>query len=121
MRWLCRFDDAATALETALRFDPFPRPDLRLTLGLSYYFLGRHQSAAIEVRKCIDRHPDYPDCHVLGVAVNAELGQAELARIHAAEVRRLDPFFDSGNYGAMLTCAEPAQNLRQSLRDGGLE
>ena len=74
-----------------------------------------------EVRKCIDRHPDFFDCHAVGVAVNAELGHAEQARIHAAELRRLDPFFKAANYGALLTCAGPAESLRQSLRDGSLE
>ena len=121
MLWLCRFGEAVDAYETAARFNPYPDPFLHFMLGLTYYFLGRYQSATIEVRKCIDRHPDFRDCHVLGVAVNAELGQAELARVHAAEVRRLDPFFDSAYYGALLTCAEPAESLRQSLRDGGLE
>jgi len=119
--WLCRFEEAAAALETAVRFDPFPRPFSHFSLSLTYYFLGRHQSAAIEVRKCIDRHPDFSDCHAVGVAVNAELGQIERARVHAAELRRLDPFFDTATYGALLSCVGPAESLRQSLRDGGLE
>ena len=119
--WLCRFDEAVDAYETALRFDPYPQPFLLFSLSLTYYFLGRHQSAVTEVRKCIDRHPDFFDCHAVGVAVNAELGHAEQARIHAAELRRLDPFFKAANYGALLTCAGPAESLRQSLRDGGLE
>jgi tetratricopeptide (TPR) repeat protein len=119
--WLCHFEEAATALETAVRFDPLPEEDFHFTLGLNYYFLGRHQSAAIEVRKCIELHPDFVQCDVLGIAVYNELGQAELARSHAAEVRRLHPFFDSTDYGALLTCAEPAERLRQSLLEGGLE
>jgi adenylate cyclase len=121
LMWLCHFEEAATALETAVRFDPLPEEDFHFTLGLNYYFLGRHQSAAIEVRKCIELHPDFVQCDVLGVAVYNELGQAELARSHAAEVRRLHPFFDSTDYGALLTCAEPAERLRQSLLEGGLE
>jgi TolB-like protein/class 3 adenylate cyclase len=119
--WLCRFEEAATALEMAVRFDPLPHPSTQFSLGLTYYFLGRHQAAAIEVGKCNDRYPDFPECHVVGAAVNAELGRPEIARVHAAEVRRLDPFFDSATYGSMLTCAEPALSLRQSLREGGLE
>ncbi|HEX9768071.1 MAG TPA: tetratricopeptide repeat protein [Kiloniellales bacterium] len=121
LMWLCRFEEAAAAYETAARLDPFAPPFLQFSSGLNSYFLGRYEFAAEAARKCVDRYPEFIDCHALGTAVNVDLGQVEKARLHAADVRRLDPFFETGTYAARLTCSEPAEHIRQSLREAGLE
>lgn len=118
--WLGRLDEAIASLETARSFDPRPASDNSLDLALAYYLRERYSEALAVCEAALARNPELPQTTAVKAATLARLEKIEAARIAAAEVRRLNPFFQVETYGTRLV--DPALRLRiqEGLRRAGL-
>ena len=58
---------------------------------------------------------------VILAAAFAQLGRDESADRAAAQVRRLDPFFETATYGTGFTVAEDREKIVAGLRKAGLK
>ena len=119
--WLGRFDEAAAAMELALRFNPAGRgPNADFPRILSYYMLGRQAEALAAAEAASARFPDISFIHAIRAVVLAEAGRAEEAARAAAEVRRLDPFFRAEQFGTRFVQPQNYARLQEGLRKAGL-
>lgn len=119
--WLGRFDEAAAAMELALRFNPAGRgPTADFPRILSYYMLGRHAEALAAAEATSARFPEASFIHAIRAVVLAETGRREEAARAAAEVRRLDPFFRPEQFGTRFVQPENYARLQEGLRKAGL-
>lgn len=118
--WTGRIDESIAASLTAQRFNPRLRSDAGgFNLALAYYLAGRYRDAVAVCDTHLARGNDV-FMHAVRAAALAQLGESELARQAAAEVRRYDPFFKAELFGRRLL--EPAHRAiaLEGLRKAGL-
>ncbi len=119
--WLGRIDEAIAAFELALRFDPGVKDvGSGFHFGIAYYMAGRHREALAIVDRTLQRHPDAAFVHAIRAAILAELGNETEARHAVAEVRRLDPFFRTDQFGSRFAQPENQARMQEGLRKAGL-
>jgi len=118
--WLGRLDEAIAALETARGFDPRLGSDNRLDLALAYYLRERYPEALSVCEAALARNPELPQTTAVKAATLARLGNLEAARNAAAEVRRLNPFFEVETFGTRLVDAALRLKIQEGLRRAGL-
>ncbi len=112
---------ATESLETALRFDPNPRPDVFIHLGLAYYLAGRYDGAIATLQQSLERTPNLTAHHVILAAAHAQAGHAADAERAANKVRRLDPFFEVDAFGTAFRDDKDRRIIAEGLRKAGLE
>ncbi len=112
---------ATEALETALRFDPNPRPDVFIHLALAYYLVGRYDDAIATMQQSLERTPNLPAHHVILAAAHAQAGHAVDAERAANKVRRFDPFFEVDSFGTAFRATADRRSIAEGLRKAGLE
>jgi TolB-like protein/class 3 adenylate cyclase len=115
-----RAADAITALEEAVRFDPSPTPNTFSNLAIAYYLQGRYDDAIVTLEGAIGRHPQHSPLHIALTVAYAEAGRLDDAARAAAEVRRLQPFFEVDLYGEVFRDPAERDRIRSSLRKAGL-
>jgi len=120
--WLGRIDESIAASETARRFDPRLETNLAFNLALAYYLKDRHRDALAVCDSFLGRHPRQTLTGIPAVraATLAQLGDAERAREAAAEVRRLDPFFNVDLFATRFVDPALAGKAQEGLRKAGL-
>jgi tetratricopeptide (TPR) repeat protein len=119
--WLGRFEEATAAIDAALRFNPAGRgPNGQFARALSYYMLGRHGEALAVAEAACNRYPEVSFLHAIRAVVLAETGRADDARKAAAEVRRLEPFFNAEEFGNRFVQPASYARLQSGLRKAGL-
>ncbi len=89
-----RTNDAVTALEDAVRFDPTPTPNTFSNLAMAYYLQHRDDDAIRTAERGAGRYPQHVMFYIALAAAYADAGQSDTAARAAAEVRRLHPFFE---------------------------
>ena len=119
--WSSRPNGAIMALETALRFDPNMAPEALWNLGLAYYLNGRYEDARTTLERSVAKNPDFVLSRIALAATYGRLEQVQDAQREAAEVRKLDPFFNIGSFGQLFRNPEDAAHLVDGLRRAGLE
>ena len=119
--WAGRPDGAINALETALRFDPRMNAEGLATHGLAYYLKERYGDAVTVLRQSAKASTDYLYAHQILTAALGQLGRSEAAAREAAVVRRLDPFFDTGQSGSLFRDPADRAKLVDGLKKVGLE
>jgi Flp pilus assembly protein TadD len=120
--WLGRIEESIAASETARRFDPRLQTNLAFNLAMAYYLTGRYRDA---VAVCDSYMRSYPAQTTTGVpavraAALAQLGEADRAREAAADVRRLNPFFDVKSFATRFVDPALAEKAQEGLRKAGL-
>jgi len=116
-----RPDGAILSLETALRYDPLMSPGSLANLGLAYYLKGRHEDAAKVLERGLALNPDYLFGQTVLAAVYGQLGHRERAARAAQDVRRLNPFFSTDEFGGLFRESADKARVADGLRKAGLK
>jgi adenylate cyclase len=90
---LGRNEEAIALIKKAFRLDPIPPAMYIRTLAGCYFMAERYEEAIVEYKRALERKDEFnPTWLHAGLAASyAMLGQEEEARIHVAEVLKLDP------------------------------
>ena len=115
-----RTNDAVTALEDAVRFDPTPTPNTFSNLAMAYYLQRRDDAAIKTAERGVGRYPNHVMFYIALAAAYADAGQSDAAASAAAEVRRLHPFFEVGSFGQFFRNQGDRERLATALRQAGL-
>jgi adenylate cyclase len=118
--WLGETDAAIKDLELALRIDPELIAIDRFALSLAYYLKGRYDAAIEQAMFNLQRTEGANFSRVVLAAAYAEQRKdSEAARIVVA-IRRLDPTFDSRDFGSKFLSSDDLARLRDGMRKAGL-
>ncbi len=115
LMYLGRLDEALASMQLAARFDPSVRGlGSEFSLALATYSVRRYEEALRIADRALERYPGAPDLHAIRAATLARMERLPEARLAAAELRRVAPFFEAGAFGSRFV--DPA--LRAHARDG---
>ena len=115
-----RVDDSIQSLETAYRFDPNQSPGLFMFLGIGYFLKGQYEKAINVLDEGLNQKPDWVGNHIILTAVYAQSGRSDDAKREAQEVLRLEPFFETDNYGTVFRNKDDRAKIVEGLRKAGL-
>lgn len=116
-----RKNEAIHWLESALNLNPHLSLGGFMILGQAYYLTGRYEDAITALKKGIAKNPEYVGLHIMLAAANAQAGHTKEAKHWAAEVFRLDPFFDIDSYGSVFRNPKDRAQIVNGLRKAGLD
>jgi len=119
LMWLGQTDAAIELLEQAQRIDPELNAMDRFALSLAYYLKHRY-AAAIEQAELNLRDTANNFSRVVLAAAYAEDKRGEDAARTVAVIRRVDPTFDSQEFGTKFLNPLDLEHLRDGLRQAGL-
>ena len=119
LMWLGQTDAAIELLEQAQRIDPELNAMDRFALSLAYYLKHRY-AAAIEQAELNLRDTANNFSRVVLAAAYAEDRRGEDAARTVAVIRRVDPTFDSQEFGTKFLNPLDLEHLRDGLRQAGL-
>ena len=117
--WTGRLDESIAASEAARAFDPRLSAEGMFNLGLAYYLAGRYRDA-VQTSAAVEANARTVFLRAVHAAALAQLGDDEGARREAAEVRRLNPFFDVQGFGTRLVNPGHVEMAQAGLRKAGL-
>jgi adenylate cyclase len=120
MLWNGDVEGAIKALETATAIDPRLSAEDLLSLGAAYFLAGRSADAALVLERVITRKEGNPFIYAMLAAAYAESGRDQDSRSAAAEVRKLNPFFDAARFGSLFKKTEHRDKLAAALKKAGL-
>jgi adenylate cyclase len=105
-----------------MRTCPMYRPGFLRGMGLSYYLLGRLDSAIRVFKESIDREPDYLVAYTYLASIFGELGRLEEAENAKYDILRLTPNFSIKAYMDGLSFSDPKvlTRMEEGLRKAGL-
>jgi len=111
---------AITALEAAIAMDPRLSAEDLFSLGAAYFVDERPVDSLRVFERAVTRNEGNPFIYAMLAAVYAENGRELESRSAAAEVRRLNPFFDTENFGTLFKKPEHRDKLAGALKKAGL-
>lgn len=111
---------AIGALETAIAMDPRLSAEDLFSLGAAYFMDGRAPDAIRVLERATARNESNPFIFALLAAGYAEAGRLPESEFAAATARRMNPFFDSENFGSLFKVAAQRDKLAQALKKAGL-
>jgi adenylate cyclase len=118
---------AARAIEigrTYMRLDPFYSSFAAYSFGFAYYVAKDYSEACRLFREHVSRTPDSRPGHGMLAATYAQLGQTDLARVHAGEVLRIQPGYTIASWqkawATMFKLQRDTDHLIEGLRKAGL-
>jgi len=111
---------AIRALETAISMDPRLSAEDLFSLGAAYFMDGRAPDAIRVLERAATRNEANPFIFALLAASHAEAGRGPESRVAAANVRSMNPLFDSANFGSLFRVAAQREKLARALRLAGL-
>jgi adenylate cyclase len=113
---------AIETLQTHMRLDPFYEPYAPNTWGLACYMLRRYAEALPHLWECVSRAPNMPAGRVALAAAYAQLDQLDNARAQAAELLRIDPYFNINRSPPVsgLKRSDDIEHILDGLRKAGL-
>jgi TolB-like protein/Flp pilus assembly protein TadD len=117
--WTGRIEESIAASEAALRVDPRLSSVGMFNLALAYYLAGRYRAAA-QTALAVEPRARTVFLEAVHAAALAQLGDDQGARRIAAQVRRLDPFFDVERFGGRLVNPAHREKAQEGLRKAGL-
>ena len=118
--WNGEVEGAIKSLETATAIDPRLSAEDLFSLGAAYFLAGRSADAARIFERVITRKEGNPFIYAMLAAIYAENGRDQDSRSAAAEVRKLNPFFDVARFGSLFKKAEHRDRLANALKKTGL-
>jgi adenylate cyclase len=119
--WSGRLDDAIAALQMSLRLDSSSPRNTWWHLGIAYYLKERYEKALDTLEEGLIKRPNFTGYHIALAATYARLGRLEAAARAAADVRRLDPFFEVASFGTGFRQPAHRDAIVAGLRKAGLE
>ena len=90
-------------------------------LGIAYYLKERYEKALNTLAEGLIKRPDFTGYHIALAATYARLGRPEAAARAAADVHRLDPFFEVESFGTGFRQAAHREAIVAGLREAGLK
>jgi adenylate cyclase len=90
-------------------------------LGLGYYLKGQYDTAISTIERGVAQYPDFAGNYLALAASYAQAGRSEEAARAAAEVLRLDPFFEVESYGTVFRNPADRATIRKGLIKAGLK
>jgi tetratricopeptide (TPR) repeat protein len=118
--WSGDVEGAIKALEIATSADPRLSAEDLFSLGAAYFLIGRIADATRVFERVTIRKEGNPFTYAMLAAVYAETGRDNDSRLAAAEVRKLNPFFDVFRFGSLFRKAEHRDRLATALKKAGL-
>lgn len=118
--WNGDVEGAIQSLEIATGMDPRLSAEDLFSLGAAYFLARRNADAARTFERITARKEGNPFIYAMLAAVYAEIGRDDDSRMAAAEVRKLNPFFDAGRFGSLFRNAEHRDRLAIALKKAGL-
>ena len=119
----CRFTEAITVLEKALRLNPLrPHSSCLMNLATSYYHIGQYDQAVQYNKRLLKNQPDHFIGNLSLTITYSMMGRMEDARKQAAEVIRINPKFSLERYAKVMRFKNPGYKERnlEALRNAGL-
>jgi TolB-like protein/DNA-binding winged helix-turn-helix (wHTH) protein len=119
--WLGRAEEAITALDTALKYNPVGRGSGgAFDRALAYYTARRYREALAIAESALARYPDAAFLHAMRAATLGQLGDTQDARAAAAQAARLDPFFRWADFGNRFAKPQDTAHLQEGVRKAGM-
>ena len=118
--WSGDAQGAIRSLEAAISMDPRLSAEDLFSLGAAYFMDGRAPDAIRTLERATTRNEANPFIFALLAASYAQAGHEPESRQAAASARRLNPFFDSDNFGSLFRVAAQRDKLAQALKKSGL-
>ena len=105
-----------------MRTCPMYRPGFLRGMGLSYYLLGRVESAIRVFEESIDRESEYLVAYTYLASIFGELGRLKEAENAKYDILRLSPNFSIKAYMERLSFSDPKvlARIEEGLRKAGL-
>ena len=119
--WSGRLDGAIAALEMSLRLDSSSPRNTWWHLGIAYYLKERYEDALNILAQGQIKRPSFVGYQIALAATYARLGRADEAARAAAELRRLDPFFEVDSFGTGFRQPAHREAIVAGLRAAGLK
>lgn len=121
LMYLGRLEEALDSMNLAGRFDPSGRGLGSLfSAALVTYTLHRYDEALRIAERALERYPKAPDLHAIRAAALAQLNRQPEAREAAADLQRVDPFFNPGVFGNRFVDPIHRAHLQAGLRKAGI-
>jgi adenylate cyclase len=119
----CRFDEAVTIYEQAIRLDPFPSGIALRNLGIAYKNVDRYEESVKQLKRVIELSPNDLFAHLHLAIAYLKLGRDGEAKAEAAEVLRIHPKFSLDYYAKVnpLKCQSVLDDHIACLRKAGLK
>jgi len=119
----CRFDEALTFHEQAMRLDPFPTSMHFRNLGGAYRNVGRYEESVKQLKKALELSPNDLFAHLSLAVTYVKLGRDEEAKAEAVEVLRIHPKFSLDYYAKVnpIKCQSVLDDNIACLRKAGLK
>jgi tetratricopeptide (TPR) repeat protein len=118
-----RSEEAITALEKALRLNPFPPGYFFQFLGLAYFFTGNYDEAIKAYQNALHITPTLMGARVFLAAAYSLSGRKEEARNITTEILKMNPRFTVEAFIEKLSINNQDYKdlLVKGLRTAGLE
>lgn len=121
LMYLGRLEEALDSMNLAARFDPSGRGlGSQFSAALATYTLHRYEEALRIAERALERYPKSPDLHAIRAAALAQLNRQAEARDAAAQLYRVDPFFNAGIFGNRFLDATHHAHIQAGLRKAGV-
>jgi len=104
-----------------LRLDSSSPRNIWWHLGIAYYLKERYEKALNTLEEGLIKRPNFSGYHIALAATYARLGRPEDATRAAADLRRLDPFFDVESFGTGFRQPAHREAIVAGLREAGLK
>jgi adenylate cyclase len=121
-----RFEEAIELAEKAMRLSPYSSPWFLMILDDAYRMAGRYEEALAVGKQYLERCRQ-GECnpfagHISLAATYVGLGRIDEARVHVAELLKIDPGFSVESARKMISFKDPAhvENALDVLRRAGL-
>jgi adenylate cyclase len=120
LMWSGQTDAAIETLELAQRIDPELNPIDRFALSLAYYLKGRYDAAIEQGELNLRKTSGANYSRIVLAAAYAEQNRTDDTARVVTMIHRIDPAFDSREFGTKFLNSVDLEHLRDGLRKAGL-
>src|SRR5262249_8068905 len=117
--WNGDIDEAVKALEIGTSMDPGLSAQDLFSLGAAYFLAGRTGDATRILERITSRREGNPFIYAMLAATYIESERGADAQLAAAEVRKLNPFFDVDRFGSLFRKPAHRDRLANALKKAG--
>jgi adenylate cyclase len=117
--WSGDVQAAIKALETALSIDSRLSAEDLFSLGVAYFIDGNDAASVNIFERVTTRDEGNPYVYAMLAGVYAENRHETESRSAAAEVGKLDPFFDAKAFGSLFKKPEDREKIARALKKAG--
>jgi adenylate cyclase len=118
--WSGDIDGAIKNFEIAVKLGLNPNVNNSFLLGLAYMLAGRNADAIRVLERSVDTNKTDIYSRAILAAAYAEAGRKDDAARQSQEVRKIDPRFDSADFGSLLQKPDLRAKLTRALAKAGL-